>query len=219
MSSELTIFVDDHRESHFAIPKGREMLALAVCFAGPYGRVYPPCMTWSAIVTEQHPPMQSRLADWYRTADLVDSFAVQLPMGSDANIRSVGQAILGQPAPWFKALLSIRDGVVRPFGLQTSAELRGSSAEEDRIDFFPILSAYDNELILGKDDQHLNFRISVLLQKGVSGPDLVFATTAVRCNNRLGRIYLATIKPFHRLVVRSNLRRAVNTGFAVSTKR
>ncbi|KTW10052.1 DUF2867 domain-containing protein [Sphingomonas sanguinis] len=172
-------------------------------------------MTSSTIVTERDPPTQSRLSDWYGHADLVDSFAAQLPQGADTNIRSIAQAILGQPAPWFKVLLSIRDRVVRLFGLQTSAELRNANAEGERIDFFPILSADDNELILGEDDQHLNFRISLLLQRSASGPDLVLATTAVRCNNRVGRIYLAAIKPFHWAVVRSNLRRAAKTGFIV----
>jgi len=86
-------------------------------------------------------------------------------------------------------LLSIRDGFVGVFGLQTPAELGDASAEGDRIDFFPILSADDNELIVGEDDKHLDFRISLMLQRTGSGPDLVVATTAVRCNNRLGRIY------------------------------
>lgn len=191
------------------------MLTWRRCFAALYDRVYPRCMTSSAIVTERHPPMQSRLSDWYRRADLVDSFAVQLPPGADTNIRSIAQAILGQPAPWFKVLLSIRDRVVRLFGLQTSGELRDANAEGDRIDFFPIVSADDDELILGEDDQHLNFRISLLLQREASGPDLVLATSVDHCNNCLGRIYLAGIKPFHRLVVRSNLRRAAKAGFVV----
>ena len=159
--------------------------------------------------------MQSRLSDWYGHADLVDSFAVRIPEDAGTNIRSIAQAILGQPAPWFKVLLSIRDRVARVFGLQTSAELRDANTESDRIDFFPILSADDDELILGEDDQHLNFRISLLLQRGTSGPGLVLATTVVRCNNRLGRIYLAAIKPFHRAVVRSNLQHAAKTGFIV----
>lgn len=184
-------------------------------FAALYDRVYPRCMTFSTIVTERNPPMQSRLSEWYGYADLVDSFAIQLPQGANTDIRSIAQAILGQPAPWFKVLLSIRDRVVRLFGLQASAELRDANVEGDRIDFFPILSAYDDELILGEDDRHLNFRVSLLLQRGASGPGLVFATTAVRCNNRLGRIYLAAIKPFYRAVVRSNLRRAAKTGFVI----
>jgi hypothetical protein len=157
-------------------------------------------MTSSTIVTERNPPMQSRLSDWYEHANLVDSFAVQLPQDAGTNIRSIEQAILGQPAPWFKVLLSIRDRIVRLFGWQTSAELRDANAEENRIDFFPI---------------HLNFRIPLLLQREANGPDLVLATSVVQCNNRLGHTYLAGIKPFHRLVVRSNLRRAAKTGFVV----
>lgn len=172
-------------------------------------------MTRRTIVTERNPPMKSRLSDWYGHADLVDAFAVQLTQGADTAIRPIAQAVLGQPAPWFKVLLSIRDRVVRLFGLQTSAQLRNANAEGDRIDFFPIISADDDEIILGEDDQHLDFRLSVSVQRDASGPDLVFATTVVRCNNRLGHIYLAAIKPFHRAVVRSNLRRAAKTGFVV----
>ena len=175
-------------------------------------------MTFDSIVTEQHPPKLSRLADWYERADLVDSFAVRLQSGTNTNIRSIGQAILGQPAPWFKALLAIRDNIVHLFGLQTSAELRGKNTDKDRIDFFPILSADDNELILGEDDKHLDFRISLMIKRAGSGPELVFATTAVRCNNQLGRVYLAAIKPFHRLVVRSHLQRAAKTGFVVRSR-
>lgn len=177
--------------------------------------MYSLLMTFDAIVTEQHPPKHSRLAGWYERADLVDTFAVRLPSGANTNIRSIGQAILGQPAPWFRALLATRDNIVRLFGLQTSAELRGKNSEKDRIDFFPILSADDNELILGEDDRHLDFRISLMIERAGSGPAVVFATTAVRCNNQLGRVYLAAIKPFHRLVVRSHLQRAAKAGFAV----
>lgn len=172
-------------------------------------------MTSSTTVTERNPPMQSRLSDWYGHADLVDSFAVQIPQDAGTNIRSIAHAILGQPAPWFKVLLSVRDRFARVFGLETSAELRDANTESDRIDFFPILSVDDDELILGEDDKHLNFRVSLLLQRGTSGPGLVLATTVVRCNNHLGRIYLAAIKPFHQAVVRSNLQRAAKTGFIV----
>ena len=177
--------------------------------------MYSLLMTFDTIVTEQRPPKHSCLAGWYERADLVDSFAVRLPSGANTNIRSIGQAILGQPAPWFKALLATRDRIVRLFGLQTSTELRGKNTEKDRIDFFPILSVDDNELILGEDDRHLDFRISLMIERAGSGPAIVFATTAVRCNNQLGRIYLAAIKPFHRLVVRSHLQRAAKAGFAV----
>ena len=46
-----------------------------------------------------------------------------------------------------------------------------------------------------------------VLSSPASLPPLV-ATTVVHCHNRLGHAYLTAIRPFHRLVVRSNLRRA-----------
>ncbi len=38
-------------------------------------------------------------------------------------------------------------------------------------------------------------------------------TTAVRCHNLFGRVYLFVISPFHRLVVRSVLARAAGRGW------
>jgi hypothetical protein len=173
-------------------------------------------MAHRAIVNEQSPPKHSGLADWYSDADLLDSFAVELPASSNGNIRAIAHAILGQPAPWFiRTVLSIRDGVGRHVGLRTPGDRRSADHDGDRINSLPVLSAHDDELILGKDDQHMNFRISLMIQKSIDGPNLISTTTVVRCHNRLGRTYLAAIKPFHRLLVPSNLRRAAESGFAV----
>ena len=38
-------------------------------------------------------------------------------------------------------------------------------------------------------------------------------STVVHCHNRLGRVYLFVIAPFHRLIVRSGLRRAARLGW------
>ena len=68
--------------------------------------------------------------------------------------------------------------------------------------------------MLGEDDRHLDFRASLLLRpcEAESGTELV-ATTVVHCHNVLGRAYLMVIRPFHHLVVRSNLRRARDHGW------
>ena len=70
----------------------------------------------------------------------------------------------------------------------------------------------DNEIIMGEDDHHLDFRISVLYRNGEhedgSSPHVIISTV-VLCHNALGRIYLRVIKPFHRVIVKSGLRRAV----------
>lgn len=47
--------------------------------------------------------------------------------------------------------------------------------------------------------------------------DAAFVTlsTVVHCHNRLGRVYLFAIGPFHRLIVQSGLRRAARRGWPV----
>jgi hypothetical protein len=73
------------------------------------------------------------------------------------------------------------------------------------IGIFPILSQAPDRLVAGFDDRHLDFR--VVVDVAPSGPgQQVTATTLVLTHNMLGRIYLAIIKPFHRLVVAAMLR-------------
>ena len=94
-----------------------------------------------------------------------------------------------------------------PLGVKSSGEVRRLRGGRDRIDFFPVLACSANEIILGADDRHLDFRLSLLRRPAAQGMPVLIATTVVHCHNRLGRWYLAAIMPFHRLIVRSSLRR------------
>lgn len=75
-----------------------------------------------------------------------------------------------------------------------------------QVEFFPVQSENQDEIVLGEDDIHLDFRFSLLRQQTSNGQRL-YATTVVHCHGRLGRTYLAVIEPFHRLVVRTGLAR------------
>lgn len=152
-------------------------------------------------------PSDSLIADWYPAASLLDTYAVPL-QSRHADLRELARQVLERPPLWLRLLLGARDSLVRPFGVKTTAQVRASRGDGPRLDFFPLLQASDSELILGENDRHLDFRLSLKLQRNALGPDLLLATTAVRCHNRLGRVYLWVIKPFHQLVVRSHLARA-----------
>jgi hypothetical protein len=165
-------------------------------------------------VTRCDPPGRSRIADWYDGADLLDCYAAPLPPGHDGDIRAIALAILDRPSWWFRAMLTIRDGFARGAGLQTTGDLRRSVHADARVAFFPIRSRSADEIILGEDDRHLDFRLSLLVDRNATGAGTVHATTVVRCRNRLGHAYLAAIAPFHHLVVRSSLARAQAAGFA-----
>lgn len=151
------------------------------------------------------PPRDSAIADWYDGADLIDAYAVRRPPAMPADATAIATAMLSNPPPYFRTLIRLRDAIMARFGVKTTVALR-QGASGPRIDFFPVLSATPDEVILGEDDRHLDFRLSVRL----TADDMVIATSAVRCHNLLGRAYLAAIKPFHILIVRSMLARLGN---------
>ncbi|KVN57675.1 MULTISPECIES: DUF2867 domain-containing protein [Burkholderia] len=157
-------------------------------------------------------PAHSRLSRSYGTADFADAFSVALPATACNDAASLARHIFtGQPK-WIALLLRIRDLVVWPFGLKGTADLK--AANGDRISIFRVFERHDDEIILGEDDAHLDFRVSVLVQPASDGlPRRLTLTTLVFYNRPLGRVYLGVIAPFHRLVVRSSLDQAQALGW------
>jgi hypothetical protein len=151
-------------------------------------------------------PAESYIARLAADANLADSYAITLPPDATADIDALASAALNRPPSWLRALMAIRDTAVARLGLKTSRRIR-TQAGTDRIGFFPVHARSERELVLGEDDKHLDFRVSVLRRPCPGGDELVMSTVA-HCNNRLGRCYLAVILPFHKLVVRASLRRA-----------
>jgi Protein of unknown function (DUF2867) len=167
---------------------------------------------------EVPPPSETRIADLFAGADLVDAYAIHLPPDSSRDIETLARFMFGHPALWFRILLALRDAMVAGFGIKTAAGLRKASSGDiaGRIYMFRIIAIGTDEMILGEDDMHLDFRASVLLRSNAAGSDgrtEIVVTTVARCHNRLGRIYLAVIAPFHRIVVRSILKRASRKGW------
>lgn len=161
-------------------------------------------------------PAQSDIAPRFAGAHLADAFAITLAPSAPQDIETLTRAVLGNPAPWFRAMLALRDALVGPFGVKTSAQLRAALHASDRtyVDFFPVVSQRPAEWIVGDDDKHLDFRASVLVcAAGSAGAREVVFTTVVHCHNLFGRAYLFVIGPFHRLVVRSSLARAAASGW------
>jgi hypothetical protein len=161
-------------------------------------------------------PAESRIADHYPGAQLADAYAIALPSTATRDIAALARAVLANPAPWARSLMRVRDTIVKNFGVKTSAQISSEARASgtERISFFPVQSRSERELVVGEDDRHLDFRTSVLVRPRADGRgDELIATTVVHCHNKLGRAYLALISPIHRLIVRSNLRRAAQRGW------
>jgi hypothetical protein len=136
-------------------------------------------------------------------AQFIDAYGIATDDAA-LDARQAAEKMLGRPPRWTLTLLALRDLLVAPFGLKTAATARRTST--NRIGMFPVLSETPRRIVAGLNDGHLDFRLVVDVIG--SGPGRrVTATTVVLTHNRLGRIYLAIILPFHRLIVRSMLRR------------
>ncbi|WEK00741.1 MAG: DUF2867 domain-containing protein [Candidatus Sphingomonas phytovorans] len=158
-------------------------------------------------------PSDSMLAVRYAGADLLDAYAIALPVAATGDIEQLTRAVLARPAGWTRALMRIRDGLMAPLGVKTSAAI-ARNARGESIDFFPVVERSARELVVGENDRHLDFRTSILLRDTATGEgrELV-AITVVHCHNLLGRAYLTVIAPFHRVIVKSYLDRAAARGW------
>lgn len=166
-----------------------------------------------AVIAVPLPP-GSRATRFYRSPDLADAYAVRLPDGATRDPEALARFMFATQAPWVARLMRLRDRIVGAFGIKTSGQLladRGAGAAR-RISFFRIYAQDAHEILLGEDDSHLDFRVSVRCES-IDGITHVVATTVVQCHNVLGRLYILVIAPFHRRVVRSALQRAACTGW------
>ena len=145
----------------------------------------------------------------FPSVDYADAYAVGLPPGVDA--RTFAEAVFASSPRWVAALMALRNTIVRPLGLiatqsalEHAAAVKGSGA---RVGIFPVLAEAADEVVLGLDDRHLDFRLSVrVLDNGFERLGVV--TTLVRFHGVLGRAYFVPVRPAHRLIVPAMLRAA-----------
>jgi hypothetical protein len=133
-------------------------------------------------------------------AHFIDAYRVTVA-AADLDAADAARLMLAQPPAWVDRLMALRNALVTPFGLKTSL---GADDHLEKIGIFPIESATPTRVVLGFDDKHLDFRVVVDVA-GTGVVSEVTATTVVRLHNLLGRIYLTTILPFHKMIVRSSL--------------
>lgn len=98
-----------------------------------------------------------------------------------------------QPPAWLNAAYAVRNVAVRLVGVPPAGD-----------DVFDTQHRSGDEVELGMDDKHLDFRAVVTVR-----PRVVELTTYAVTKNRVGAAYLALIRLGHGAVVRSMLRRAI----------
>lgn len=159
-------------------------------------------------------PPESLAATSLPRIDYADAYLARLPTDQRYTLDQAVTLVFATAPEWVKALLRLRNALVRPFGLkveppQPSAVPGSPLLPGARIGIFSILDRRPDELLLGEDDRHLDFRVSVLL-RDESEAQWATVTTVVRFHNARGRAYFAMVRPFHKLIVPTLIRHALH---------
>jgi Protein of unknown function (DUF2867) len=140
--------------------------------------------------------------------DFADAFQCQLPENQPQNIDSVTRAIFLTMPQWVAQLLELRNAIVRPFGLKTSIDavpVPFSNQDElqpgTAVGVFEVLDRrLNDEIMLGEDDKHLDYRVSIQLEREEE-KCWVVVSTVVKFNNWLGRAYFVPVRSVHKIIV------------------
>ena len=135
-------------------------------------------------------------------AQFVDAYSIAID-GAALDARQAAEKMLARAPRWIEVLLALRNFLVAPLGLKTSAP--DGPGARDFIGIFPVVRQTPDRIVAGFNDKHLDFRLVVDVASA-GHTQCITATTLVLTHNLLGRTYLAMIRPFHRLVVPAMLR-------------
>ena len=146
-----------------------------------------------------------------------DSYRAPL-LRTHASIVEIFFAIFGHHPIWLKLALIARNRIASFCGLDAptaseiiNLEIKSSYRVGDKIGVWPIFALTESELVAGRNNKHLDFRLSVL-KEATGGNGSVVVSTVCTVHNWFGRIYLFVIVPFHRWGVQQLLSRAIIAG-------
>lgn len=150
-------------------------------------------------------PNQSLVFCAFEHMDYADAYTIKLTASAPQSVDMLTQAIFSQMPNWIWMLLRLRDYLVRPLGLKTSQAAKPDITPAPlqpgmKVGIFEVWDRTSNEILMGEDDNHLDYRVSVYL-KHDAGSAWVVVSTVVRFNNWLGKIYFLPVQPIHRRIV------------------
>ncbi|KFF21698.1 hypothetical protein IW22_07100 [Chryseobacterium sp. JM1] len=151
--------------------------------------------------------------------DYTDSFRGDvLNGGRNISTEDIGKAFFTSTPQWGKKMFDLRNRIVKIFGLKTGKERNELLRPEDlhleigeQVGIFTIFDKTDHEIILGENDKHLDFRVSLLYDKAKHSTetDSLTISTTVKYHNWMGKLYFLPVRPFHQLIVPVMLKKMI----------
>ena len=162
-------------------------------------------------------PDSSILKTADKSFDYADSF--QSSFTDETNkidATKIGKLFFTSGPKWIDSLFMVRNKLVGLLGLKTSGNISDRQSQLDnfkcekgeQLGLFKVFDKTNNEVILGEDDKHLDFRVSLFLETShdKSQQKNLTITTTVKFNNAFGRLYFLPVRAFHKLIVPTMLK-------------
>lgn len=147
------------------------------------------------VIKSKSIPAKSTITNGFGRIDYQDIYSIV--QQTDKTAEKISKELLVMPR-WVDALMKLRNRIVGVFGLKTDRNTQKSET------FFTVIENREEEIIMGEDDKHLNFRASILKDSSEGTLSLI---TVVHYNNVWGKVYFFPVKPFHKIIMRVLLKR------------
>jgi hypothetical protein len=159
-------------------------------------------------VVECDVPRHSALGkNFIERADFRDAYRAPLSR-SDRSVVEIFFAIFAQRPGWMNLMLIARNKAAALAGLEvpTKSEIMNMEQRDhyfigEKIGPWPIFILSSDELVAGRDNKHMDFRLSIM--KGQDGVrSSVVVSTFCMVHNKFGQYYLSFIIPIHKFGLR-----------------
>jgi len=132
-----------------------------------------------------------------------DSYRAPLSR-EELGIVDVFFAIFAHHPRWMKLLLIVRNKIASRAGLDAPTtseilhiEIKDRYSVGEKIGVWPIFSLSGDEIVVGRDNKHMDFRLSVLKVREGDTTSVVVSTICT-VHGAAGKLYLSFVIPFHR---------------------
>lgn len=146
-----------------------------------------------------------------------DSYRAPL-LKEHMNMADIFFTLFGHHPGWVKLVLLTRNRFAAALGLEVpnASDIQNPTQKVhyqvcDLIGPWPIFFLSEHELIAGRDNTHLDFRLSLLRERR-NGKSSAVVSTVCDVHNLYGKIYLFFIVPFHKWGVKQMISRAIRSG-------
>jgi hypothetical protein len=164
-------------------------------------------------------PPTSLMHKYAQKIDYLDCFRLKVYTPKEMTVDQVTARFFSSSLGWDEALLKLRNLLVKTFGLKGGEFIPQKPPASphyvpgDKALMFTVIARDDEEIVTSESDKHLVFWTSVRWEKlpgETPCTGYFYSSTLVHYHNFGGRLYFWVVKPFHKLIIKSLMKKMAN---------